>query len=70
MALPLIPFLTGAAIGAVATYIYKDEATQKKITEGTSAAAEKISATVSSGTEKVKSAVRSKKSEEAEAAPA
>lgn len=34
MGLHLLPFVVGAATGAVATYILKDEPTQKRLKEG------------------------------------
>lgn len=31
MALPLVPFVVGAAVGSVATYLYKDEQGKEKL---------------------------------------
>lgn len=31
MALPLIPFVAGAAVGSLVTYLYKDESSKEKI---------------------------------------
>lgn len=74
MAIPLIPFVTGAIVGAVATFAYKDENAKQKISDGSTAAAKKVTSTIKRGTEKVKNVV-SRKSDEAaeessEAAPA
>ena len=42
MGLHLVPFLIGAAVGSVVTYIYKDKASQKKIKDAAQDASDKV----------------------------
>lgn len=67
MAIPLIPFLVGAAAGAVATYVYKDKESQQSIKKGLDKAgdtlasgAKTVKKTVSDGAKTVKEAVSRK----------
>ena len=56
MGLHLVPFLIGAAVGSVVTYIYKDKASQKKIKDAAQDASDKIKAAAQDSSDKVKSA--------------
>ncbi len=52
MALPLIPFAAGLAIGSLATYGARDKALQQKIVEGGKQAYAKVAATSSEAVSK------------------
>ncbi|MCU7834192.1 MAG: YtxH domain-containing protein [gamma proteobacterium symbiont of Taylorina sp.] len=58
MGLHLVPFLIGAAVGSVMTYIYKDKASQKKIKDVTQDASDKVKAAAQDSSDKVKSAAQ------------
>ena len=58
MGLHLVPFLIGAAVGSVVTYIYKDKASQKKIKDAAQDASDKVKSAASDTSEKVKSAAQ------------
>jgi gas vesicle protein len=42
MGIHLLPFLVGAIVGSVVTYIYKDRSTQKKIEDAVQDASDKV----------------------------
>jgi len=58
MGLHLVPFLIGAAVGSVVTYIYKDKASQEKIKDAAQDASDKVKATAQDSSDKVKSAAQ------------
>lgn len=48
MALPLVPFIAGALVGGVSTYLYRDKKTRKKIGKQVRSATDKVTESVSS----------------------
>ena len=58
----LIPFIAGAAIGAVTTYIYKDKKSRETLKKGMDTTSEKVS----DGVDSIKSAFAKKEEKEPE----
>lgn len=58
MGLHLAPFLIGAAVGSMVTYIYKDKASQKKIKDAAQDSSDKVKSAAQDASKKVKSAAQ------------
>lgn len=65
MAIPLIPLIAGAAVGAIATYIYKDKASRKALKKSIKKTGEKLS----EGADSVKSVLKKTKTQAEKTSP-
>lgn len=66
MAIPLIPLIAGAAVGAVATYIYNDKSSRKALKKSIDITGKKFS----EGADSIKSALKRNKTQTEETSEA